>query len=253
MELFISTVIFILGLCCGSFVNMLVYRTARKYDLVKSRKSESLKENRSFCDFCGKQLHWYENVPVISWLVQKGKTRCCSNPLPREYPIVELGTGILFLINQQNWLGMVVITLLVFATVFDWKYMILPDFSSYILIGLGLVSLIWRSDRLGAILSGAGMFLFIWILSKMKVKGKQAMGDGDAAIAGFMGLWLGWPKIIVAFYTAFIIGAIVGGGMIFLRKKKGDDHIPFGPFLILGTLVAWWWGETIIKFLMSNF
>jgi prepilin signal peptidase PulO-like enzyme (type II secretory pathway) len=84
--------IFVLGLCLGSFVNMLVYRVARKYKLEKD-KFKVKNNNRSHCDFCGKQLSWYENVPVISWLLQGGKSRCCLKNLSGFYPIVELITG----------------------------------------------------------------------------------------------------------------------------------------------------------------
>lgn len=248
MELFISVMIFVLGLCCGSFVNMLVYRTAVRYKLEKSKILNSKKnKNRSFCDFCGKQLHWYENVPVVSWLALGGKSGCCHKKLPPAYPVVELGMGILFLINQTNWLGMAAITLLVFLTVFDAKYMILPDFVEYILIGLAVAGLLFRQDWRQCLAMGVVFYGFFWLLSKLKIKGKQAMGSGDAPLALFIGLWLGWPEALVAFYTAFIVGAIAGGGMMLAKKKRGDSQIPFGPFLILGTFLAWWGGKTILR------
>ena len=98
--------IFVLGLCCGSFVNMLIYRTAINYKLESYKPCLpagrlKVESKRSVCDFCGKQLRWYENIPVLSWLVQKGKSRCCQKKLPALYPIVEMGTGILFIINYQ--------------------------------------------------------------------------------------------------------------------------------------------------------
>ena len=231
--------IFILGLCAGSFINMLVFRTARKYGLEKEKYNNS---NRSFCDFCGKQLHWYENVPVISWLIQGGKSRCCGKKLSLTYPVVELVVGLLFLINQRNWLGMVVITMLIFSAVFDLKYMILPSFSSYILIAIALIK--WQNLPVGI-----AAYIIFWLLAKLKIKGKQAMGEGDAPLAAFMGLWLGWPLALVAFYIAFIIGAIIGGAMILLKRKRGDSQIPFGPFLILGTLTVYFFGAQIMYYL----
>lgn len=242
---------------------MLVYRVAIGYGITSSRGRRpwrSFKDcfaalamtDRSVCDFCGKQLNWFDNIPVISWLILKGRSRCCGKKLPVAYPLVEIGMGMLFLINQNNWLGMAVIILLVFSAVFDIKYMILPSFSSYILIGAAAVSLLFKENWWQFITAGLVAFVFFWILSKLKIKGKQAMGEGDAPLAGFMGLWLGWPLSVVAFYAAFIIGAIVGGGMILVRRKRGNSQIPFGPFLILGTLVAWWGGEAILKFLLYN-
>lgn len=240
--------IFVLGLCCGSFVNMLVYRTAIKYKLIKGAgERRPYNKNRSFCDYCGKQLNWFDNIPVISWIWLGGKSRCCGKKLPVLYPIVELVTGILFLINGTNWLGMAVITLLMFSAVFDLKYMILPNFSSYILIGLAGVNLLIKNDW-WLLAAGVGSLGFIWLLTKIKIKGKQAMGEGDVPLAGFMGLWLGWPHIVVAFYAAFIIGAIVGVAMIWLKKKQGNEAIPFGPFLILGTTIAYFYGEKIMYY-----
>lgn len=259
--------IFILGLCFGSFVNMLVYRIARKYKLIKSQFPVSKKknENRSFCDYCGKQLKWYENIPVFSWLVLKGKTKCCWKKLPLSYPVVELMMGILFILNfqflissdQLNWLvillSLVVIVLLVFSLVFDWKYMILPDFSTVILIICGVLLLLGRHIGLPlqyilSALISAGFLLILNLITRGK-----GMGMGDVKFAIFMGLLLGYPNIIVAFYVAFIVGAIYGLVLIIFKKANKKSQVPFGPFLILGTLTSWWFGEIIIKFIISNF
>ena len=105
MKMLFEIIVFILGLCFGSFVNMLVYRTAEKYKL-KSPPSPRLRkcEKRSFCDYCGRQLNWYENVPVFSCLILKGKTKCCHKKLPLFYPITELALGFLFLIYFPDFL-----------------------------------------------------------------------------------------------------------------------------------------------------
>lgn len=244
MELYFGTLLFIFGLCCGSFINMLVYRTAVRYKLRKSIKSND--ESRSFCDFCGQQLHWFENVPVASWIIQKGKSRCCGKKLPSEYPIVEAIVGILFLsmfvvlgISWQTVIGMLIITMLVFSAVFDLKYMILPDFSTFIVIGVALM-FGWQNWLVGLI---AAAFL---LLLNVITKGK-GMGMGDVKLALFMGLFLGWPKIMVAMYAAFIFGAVVGVWLIIKGKLKRKSLIPFGPFLIGGTFLAWFYGESILK------
>jgi len=281
MEMFLGIMFFILGTCVGSFVNMLIYRTAVRYRITKNKfstrgglryASKITNKNRSFCDYCGRQLRWYENIPVISWLIQNGKTRCCQKKLPISYPLLELGTGILLLIfnskfqifdqflifnfkNVIGWgAGMVIITMLVFAAVFDAKYMILPDFSTYILVfcalfvGQRILSVGQPQGLPLRVLSAAGGAAFLGILYLL-TKGK-GMGLGDVKLAIFMGLFLGWPKIVVAFYVAFIAGAVVGIILMAMGKiKKGKTMIPFGPFLILGVMVAWWWGEGII----SNF
>jgi len=258
--------VFILGLGCGSFVNMLVFRTAIRYGLTPGGILNRVQDDKvSFCDYCGKQLSWYENIPVFSWVVQRGKSRCCGCPLPREYPIVELTTGLLFLLNYnfsfdysglhfvsqfpifQTILGFVVVTMLVFAAVFDIKYMILPDFSTGILIVIAVVRIMLGGHTgppVQYLLAAGGGAVFLLVLYWL-TKGK-GMGMGDVKLAVFMGLWLGWPKIVVAFYVAFVTGAVVGGGLMLVKKLKRKSIIAFGPFLILGILVAWWWGDWII-------
>jgi leader peptidase (prepilin peptidase) / N-methyltransferase len=266
MEILVGIIIFVFGLCFGSFVNMLVYRNALRYKLTKSQfLTSNDKKNRRFCDYCGKQLRWYENIPVFSWLILKGKTRCCNKKLPVSYPVVELMMGILFIINfqflisndQLNWLAVllssIIVVLLVFSAVFDWEYKILPDFSTIILIGCAIGLMLGRHivlplQQILSALIAAGFLLILNLITRGK-----GMGMGDIKFAVFMGLMLGYPNIILAFYVAFIVGAIYGLGLIVFKKANKKSQVPFGPFLILGTIVAWWWGELIIKFLMSNF
>jgi len=255
---------FVLGSCLGSFVNMLVYRTAVKYKLRKIAFAKATaSRNRSFCDYCGRQLKWYENIPIISWIIQKGKSRCCQKKLPILYPIVELATGIFLLmfIYKFNLLsdqfsiglqmmrifwGSVLAILLSFLVVFDLKYMILPDFAIIILIILSFLGVVFDEPNvipyLLSALVGSG---FLWLLNWI-TKGR-GMGFGDVKLAIFMGLFLGYPKIIVAFYAAFIFGAIVGIALMIFKKIKKKTQIPFGPFLILGTLIAWMWGSKIVE------
>ena len=127
-----NIVIFVLGLCAGSFVNMLVYRTVIGYKL-EINKIHKVKSSRSFCDFCGRQLGWYENIPVLSWLVLRGKTNYCQQKLPLLYPVVEIGTGIMFLVFslrypwwQFGWgyliLGIMVLTLMVFLATLGFTF-----------------------------------------------------------------------------------------------------------------------------------
>ncbi|MBU1117514.1 prepilin peptidase, partial [Patescibacteria group bacterium] len=238
MNLFFKIMIFGLGLCIGSFINMAVYRVGEEVSFFKKK--------RSFCDFCKINLKWQDNIPVWSWLRYGGKSRCCGKKLPLLYPIVEVMTGILFLLNYE--LGIVsfgliinflIISLLVFEAAFDFKYMMLPDVTAWALIGLALVKLGLAGFSGGYLISALISGIFIFILHKIKIKGKEAMGDGDILLAVFMGLFLGFPNIVVAFYVAFIAGAVVGAWLIWRKKVRKLSPIPFGPFLILGTVVAW--------------
>lgn len=264
MKILFGIIVFILGLCFGSFVNMLVYRTAIEYEL-KSPPSPRLRkgEKRSFCDYCGRQLKWYENVPVISWLIQRGKTRCCNKKLSISYPIVELMMGILFVLFYFVFgfdsvetlqatsllrliLGFIIIVFLIFSLVFDLKYMILPDFSTVILIVLAFILLLLNHVMLAlyilSALISAGFLLILNLITK-----GNGMGMGDVKLAIFIGLFLGFPNTVVAFYIAFIVGAIFGLILMIFKKETKKSQIPFGPFMILGTLTAWWWGEKIVE------
>ena len=190
-------------------------------------------------------MSWSENIPIISWLIQKGKSRCCNKKLPFSYPLVEFFVGILFVLNYyfgNNYFFYGEIVFLVFSFVFDLKYMILPDFSTLILILLVLI------DGQINIFAGIGSVVFLGILYLI-TKGK-GMGLGDVKFAVYMGILLGWPKIVLAFYLAFIVGAIIGGLMLLVKKISRKAVIPFGPFLIMGTIISWWWGERIIDYLV---
>jgi prepilin signal peptidase PulO-like enzyme (type II secretory pathway) len=266
MKVFLEIMIFVFGLCFGSFVNMLVYRIAIKYGLRADRQVRSYKnKNRSFCDFCKRQLSWYENIPVLSWIMQKGKTRCCQKKLPIAYPVVEILMGILFLMNFEisqfhfvsfemtilYLINFVVVMFLVFSAVFDLKYMILPDFSTVILVIIGLVLIGYELLNghvnlfLQNLITGIIVTLFFLFLHLI-TKGK-GMGMGDVKLVFFIGLFLGWQKTIVTMYVAFIAGAIVGIFLMAFKKLGRKAEIPFGPFLIFGTFFSWWVGDNVWK------
>ena len=283
-------VVFVLmiGMALGSFVNMLVYRTAIKYKIkntrsppeadqplaekIKAQKRQKLigkltKEAKwSFCDYCGKPLSWFENIPVISWVLQGGRTRCCNRQLPIAYPLLELGMGGVLISNfkfliSNDWLvagnvidmrlavvallEVVILTLMVFGAVFDAKYLILPDFSNAWLLGLAVARwlLNWPLNwgyPLAGLVAGA-VVLGLYLITRGK-----GMGMGDVKYAPFMGMYLGLIGLAVGLYVAFISGAMYGVGLILSKKAKMKSVIPFGPFLIGGTVVSAWWGRIIM-------
>lgn len=268
MELFFGVILFIVGLCCGSFVNMLEYRTAVNYELISPPLKKLRKgPKRSYCDVCGKQLTWYENIPVFSFVWLRGRTRCCNKKLSLAYPFVELGLGVLFvlwfLILNKIYLGdyfkfeyyldllagLVLITFLWFSAVFDLKFMILPDFSTLI---MGICALVLaRNNIVESLIVGVSCFLLVFAMHKIKIRGSEAMGGGDVKYALVMGILLGLQKTILSLYIAFIIGAIIGLVLIGFKKLNRRAMIAFGPFLIFGTLVSWWFGEGIINFALK--
>ena len=246
-------IVFILGLSVGSFINMAVWRLGHKKSL--------LKDQRSYCDFCKKPLKIYDNIPLLSFLIYKGKSRCCGKKLPFTYPIVELLMGIVFvlefksppipLFGERGGIMMIVtfliLTVMMFEAVFDFYYLSVPDEATFSLIGLGIIHWFFTGMSKEKVISAILAALFMWMLTKIKIKGQQAMGEGDIFLALFMGLFLGYPGILMAMYSAFISGAVVGVILMLFRKKEKLSPIPFGPFLMFGTVIAYWWGENILS------
>jgi len=257
--LFEFIIIFIFGLVIGSFLNCVVYRL---------NEGISFSSGRSFCPNCKHTLAWYDLVPVFSFLFLRGKCRYCGQKISWQYPIVEISTGLIFLLvsittfdPQLSILNslfpmvclLAVSSLLIIIFIFDLKWYIIPDKVLFIAAGITAVfhlynfflGLYSKDQALGFLFSATGacaFFLAIFLLTR-----GRAMGFGDVKLAFFMGLFLGWPKIIVALFLAFLIGAIIGLILIALKKKGLRSEIPFGPFLITGLFIALAWGDKLFS------
>lgn len=245
--LLIPLLVFFAGLFIGSFLNVIADRL---------QKHESFLFGRSHCDHCKKELSWYELFPLISYLIQQGKCRHCRHHLSAFYPLSELITGfilstvVLRFITQpfEVLLLLLLISSCLLIIVFsDIKYEIIPFPVVAVVTIASLIFLVITSPTLLpiAILSGLGVaFFFFAIFFLTKGRG---MGFGDVIYAFSMGLLLGFPKIILGIYIAFITGAIVALGLVLLRKKKlHGGTIPFGPFLVLGTFTMIIWGDRLM-------
>jgi len=256
--------IFIIGLFTGSFLNVLVDRLPR---------GESIIKGRSHCEKCKENLRWYDLIPLLSFIFLKGKCRYCKASLSFYYPTVELATGTLFaltaffvfhdlqfpissqfsidfqlLASLTYYLFMTSSLIVVFFA--DLKYGIIPDKIIFPAILVSVLYLLTISHKLLAInlFSAVGACLFFLLLFLI-TRGK-GMGFGDVKFAFLMGLILGLPNIIVSLYIAFLTGAVIGCILIVWRKKKLKGAvIPFGPFLVLGTFAALFWGEKILQIL----
>ncbi len=246
---------FILGTSVGSFLNVVVGR----YD-----KTRKWWQGRSFCESCQRQLSWWENIPLVSYLVLRGRCSACHSPIPLEYFLVELGTGLVyaFIISYFKTSNLLLTTcyllltaLLITVFLFDLHYQIIPDWT---VIGLIILAVLIHSGYShlqgvlrfhlgGGLAAGLASSLFFLILHLI-TRG-QGMGLGDVKFVFFMGLFLGWPRILIGHYVAFLTGALVGVILILVGKKEFGQHIPFGPFLVLGTFITWVWGEKIISLL----
>ena len=268
---------FFLGSAVGSFVGVIVDRVMG---------NEAIWKGRSHCDHCRHKLHWNDLIPVFSYFMLKGKCRYCHEKLSLFYPIIEIVTGVTYavvafalfggawyFIGNLNYLllllfyyaligsliailftdmkfGIIPFKVVLFAVVITlaW-YLLIPSlyFSSLELQMLGL-----QTNLLNAIASGLGVALFFFSLFFF-TKGR-GMGFGDVVYAFLMGFILGFPKVLLALYLAFITGAIIALFLVASKKKKfKGGTIPFGPFLVFGTIVSMLWGNTIIGYVLSYF
>lgn len=241
------------GLIFGSAINALVWR------LYVGR---SWVHGRSICPECEHVLAPADLIPVVSWLALRGKCRYCRKPI-KDHPIVEVITAACFGISSYaliQWVHLsyaqiavwfVLMIFLIVLAVYDARWFILPDKVMLPLIvvsfGYACCSAIIAHDgrlligTLGAAMLAGGAFYALVFFSR-----GRAMGGGDIKLAFAMGLILGWPNILVAMFLAFNVAAIVGITLLASRKRSRKDQIPFGPYLVAATLIAFWFGSTII-------
>ncbi len=258
----------LLGLIFGSFFNVCIWRIPR---------GESLLSPPSHCPVCGRPIRFYDNIPVLSYLILKGKCRDCGKPIAIRYPIIEGLTGLLFVFTYArfglDWLllrALVFISLLIVISGIDFDHKIIPFRLSIsgIIIGLGVALLpihprpltALRSSFFGGLL-GAVFILFAWALwrfilarpfHRLGVKQREGMGWGDLPFTAMIGVFLGPKGISVALAGAVVTGVIFGVITRVLRKTKPGQEIPFGPFLALGGLIGLFWGEDIFSWYIST-
>ena len=269
MYFLLSLFSFILGTLFGSFLNVVIFRHGTGMGL----------GGRSRCMSSGNALKWYELIPVLSFVIQKGKSRYTGAKLPWQYPIVELLTGFLFLLSFKTAFSMfgflhdtalvvsfvffaVVSIFIVLVAVYDTKHMIIPNQFIYPLIALSFIQLFislpsvsFEIPSVWPMLAGpilALPFLLLWFFSK-----GRWMGFADLKVALMIGWFLGFSQGLFAIILSFWIGAIVGlmlYGYSKIFKKKTIRHIPFGPFLLTGLILSFLYNidiGTFINFLYS--
>ena len=237
--------IFLFGLCIGSFLNVVIYRL---------EKGESFVKGRSHCPRCKKQLAWLDLIPVASFLWLRGKCRYCHKKISLQYPIIEILTGLIFLLIFQMYAFgdlfsifflFYIASALIVIFVYDLKYYIVPDsilFPAIAITFLHRLVFAPLGNYFLAALIASGFFLCIFLLSR-----GRWMGFGDVKLAVLLGLLLGFPNILVGLFLSFFFGAIIGVGLMMYQKIGLKTEIPFAPFLILGTLTAFFFGDQIIQ------
>lgn len=244
MEALFITFLFVLGTIFGSFFNVVGLRLPKK---------QTITTDRSHCPNCQSQLSWYELIPIISYFIQAGKCRHCRTNISINYPIVELITGILFAycyvmigMNIELVKALLFISMSIIVVITDMRYMIIPNnvllFFLPLFIIMNVLSPLdpWWSAITGAIIGGAIIFIII-LLSR------GGMGAGDMKLFFVLGLVLGMKSTILALFLASIFGAVIGSVLLLLKIIRRKQPVPFGPFIILGALLAYFYGESIIE------
>ena len=237
---------FIFGLLIGSFLNVCISRLPESLSIIKPR---------SRCPKCLTPISFYDNIPLLSFFILRGRCRHCSLPIPFRYPAVELLTGIvsaLFFVKWRtdpSWLAAALAAayLLITAAVIDLETMMIADIFSYGLVCLGLISSFFNPYFQGPALSrfldflsggafGAGIVgLMAWLGTK--IYKKEAVGEGDIFLMAGIGTLTGWRGVFSTLIMASFFGSVYGVALMLAKKAKRFDHIPFGPFLALGALI----------------
>lgn len=263
MDVVFYILIFIFGTIIGSFLNVVIYRLGTGMSIVRGR---------SMCFSCGKKLSWYELIPVLSFIIQKGKCINCKSKFSWQYPTVEAITGLLFLLIiyklqitdyaniSVNLLELaylwVIFSILMIIAVYDMRHKIIPNSFVYSFIFLSALQFIWAPSIQGwDVLAGLILFLpfaALWFFSR-----GRWMGFGDAKLSFGIGWFLGLSGGISAVILAFWIGAVWGLALIAFSKINRlfftaktitmKSEIPFGPFLILGTLLVFFFNVDIFS------
>jgi leader peptidase (prepilin peptidase)/N-methyltransferase len=236
------------GAIVGSFLNVCIYRIP---------KEESIVFPGSHCPHCQRSIPFYDNIPLLSYLLLRAKCRYCKGPISLQYPLVEgvtaLGSFFLFERFGVSWSYLFYFSFLaslIVITVIDLYHQIIPDVISLPGIGVGLITsfilpqLTFLNSLTGALLGGGSLFLvatfYQWLFKR------EGMGGGDVKLLAMIGAFLGWKAVILTILLGSVIGSVIGVIVMMLKGKNLKYAIPFGPFLSLGAALSLFYGETII-------
>jgi leader peptidase (prepilin peptidase)/N-methyltransferase len=246
------TMMVVVGLCVGSFLNVCIHRIPRGGSLLRPR---------SRCPGCGHELSWYENIPVLSYLALGGRCRGCKTRISIRYPIVELLTAVAFLVHYTVFgLTALLVVRLLFACAMivlfaiDLEHQLLPDVITLPGLAAGLVfSLVFPPGLLDAVIGailGGGV---LWLIAEgyFRYSGQEGMGGGDIKMLAMVGAFLGWQQVLLTLVLASVAGALLGSLIIATRRGGMKFAVPFGTFLALGALTASLVGPRIVSWYVS--
>jgi len=250
----IEILIFIFGICIGSFMNVCIYRLPASKSIINPA--------RSICPTCGNTIRFYDNIPVLSYLWLKGKCRHCNSPIAVRYLLVELTGGFFALciyfkfgITIEAFLYYALISSLLVITFIDIDHQIIPDVITlpgipiFFFASFAFAAITYKDSLLG-ILAGGGSLLLIAVTYNLLTK-KEGMGGGDIKLLAMIGAALGWKGVLFTIFIGSAIGTLVGI-ILMLRTRRGLKlAIPFGPFLSMGAIIYIFFGSSIINWYLK--
>jgi len=245
---------FVFGALVGSFLNVVIYRLPDE--------SQSVVFPASHCPKCNTKLRWFENIPILSWLVLRGKCRTCKAPISLQYPVVELCMALLSGALYRNFgpsfalfYYFLFVAALIAIIFIDLHHQIIPDKISLPGIVIGFIGsflnpfVTWQQAGLGILIGGG--ILYGVAIGYALLTGKEGMGGGDIKLLAMIGAFLGWQSLLYVVFASSLTGSVIGGLSLLLQKKDSQTRIPFGPFLSLaalswlffqdGILAGWQW------------
>jgi leader peptidase (prepilin peptidase)/N-methyltransferase len=241
------------GVLVGSFLNVCICRLP---------KNESIVSPPSHCPLCSYQIRWYDNIPLLSYLLLRGRCRGCGAPISLQYPLVELLNGTLTLLLFLRFgptLAFATLFLfcsaLVVITFIDIEHQIIPDEISLsgIVIGFALSFFIrghsWQNSLCGILLGGGSLLLVAY--GYQRLTGKEGMGGGDIKLLAMMGAFLGWKAVPFIILASSLAGSVIGISIMLLQKKDSKLAIPFGPYLAFGAVLYIFYGRTLIRWYLG--
>ncbi len=245
----VQTIIFIFGVCIGSFINVCIYRLPASKSIIDPR--------RSICPNCGSIIRFYDNIPVLSYLWLKGRCRNCNKPISFRYPLVEIISGIFALCTFLKFgptlealVYFAFITALVVITFIDIDHQIIPDLITIpgipvcFLASFAIPSITYKESLLGLLAGGGSLLLVGW--TYYLIKKAEGMGGGDIKLMAMIGAMVGWKGVLFTIFVSSLVGTLVGI-IIMLRTKNGMKiAVPFGPFLSIGAITYIFFGPALI-------
>lgn len=255
LALYIGGLVFFLGTIIGSFLNVCIYRIP---------EGESIIYPASRCPACRTSIRWHQNIPVLSYIFLGGKCFCCKEPISFRYPLIEILTGLVFVLVFYRF-GFQVPTLvywifassLIVITFIDLDHQIIPDLISLPGIAVGFLCsfaipwISWLDSLLGILLGGGSLFL-VALVYELLTK-KEGMGGGDVKLLAMLGAFLGWKAVLPVIFLSSLLGSMVGVPLMLIKKEDGKLAIPFGPFLAVGAFIYLLWGPQFMHWYFSLF